>query len=1368
MLQALHNQLALPAGAAFTAALNLSLPPAPTLEQARARAAQGHEAWPAKRGRLLGNVVLARDDCVRVYEVREPGPDAHTHAHGLGPELREGESFDGEPVQARFHMLCSHQLFGVVTGLAKVRTIASAEDSRDRLLVSFKDAKIALLEWSDIERDLITVSIHTYERASQLAHGLPHSFYPALAVDPADRCAALLLPQDAIAILPFLQDTAELELFEGPQANASRSLPYAPSFVLPFSQSDPKIRGVRDIVFLPGFQKPTLAVLYAAQQTWTGRLAEAKDTCSFAMITLDMNLSTHPVISERHGLPYDAFRIIACPQRLGGCMIMTPSAILHIDQASKVVGTAVSGWHALSSALELPHAKVRKFSDATDAEHEDKPQTNGTGAAGHKEGEDTAMTGAELLAPLELELQGSELFFTDDTSGWVLMKSSRAFRFRFQLDGRSISALSIPSAPEHSATLPSSLSVLDAGRAKFLLTGSMAGDTVLQRIDSIMTTVVEGEETEVNGSAAKKVEDDMELDVDLYGEEAAQADDSKAKKQQITRLTDCDRLQFLGSISDMCERAIKGSTVSSFVATVGAEAAGGLASIEPQVIPRKRRRLNVEASDGIWDVTAANADPAAGRRIVTTSGGTSQLLTMDESTEVTPIRAWDEPTLQACPLQGSNFFARLSPDAFEVLTAAGEKVASFASVEDESFLECHIQHKHVVIRTNAGLRLVQLQLGKKQVLKPLNTFAGVADRYYHAAFIDDSAQPADLVTLTEESHIEVYDLATGTLRWRSRTLLTAASRLDAHIADAPHPDVALELVSAAFFSLQHMLHCAVLYKNGLFVVYEACRWQPTSTAAAAAAASGADDSNSTTASAGICFVKRLAEFFGPTKRLRATPFHSLGDFDGVFLCGTPPRWILRSPQSGVRLFVHDRESTHGFAKIGAPGTSVIAESHGAETWLAEIGPYSQDLTVLHERHQIGRTYSKVRWHPRIRAVVAASSMDGNFVLFEPEEGTAIGTPETDPIPAKIPYGSVELFVRDLQAPVHGYELEPNEMVTAMEIVSLDTMSHLALRKEFVAVGTTWFHGEDRPTRGATYIFDIVEVVSDGHDEGRNYRLRLLGRDDFTKGPVTAITDLNGYIVTAVGQKLFVRAFEQDQWLVAVAFLDMFFYTTSLRKLKNFLIATDAQKSVSFIMFQEEPYRLFSLGRDYRNLHLTGGDFLVSEKELVLTTTDLDGVVRLVDYNPAITTSHGGQRLLLRTEFQTAAEAACTVRLPRYSSDEEAYDASEIILGKMNGSIETLIPVQEQVFKRLQVLQGQLVRNVQHMAGLNPRAYRAVHNDFSTRPLAKGILDGTLLDVFVTLSWPRMVELASGLPGCIGGPQQVLDELYLLRSAWLLS
>lgn len=46
-----------------------------------------------------------------------------------------------------------------------------------------------------------------------------------------------------------------------------------------------------------------------------------------------------------------------------------------------------------------------------------------------------------------------------------------------------------------------------------------------------------------------------------------------------------------------------------------------------------------------------------------------------------------------------------------------------------------------------------------------------------------------------------------------------------------------------------------------------------------------------------------------------------------------------------------------------------------------------------------------------------------------------------------------------------------------------------------------------------------------------------------------------------------RAFDSDERLVGVAFMDVGVYVTSLRTLKNLLLIGDAVKSVMFVAFQ---------------------------------------------------------------------------------------------------------------------------------------------------------------------------------------------------------
>ncbi|OBZ78000.1 hypothetical protein A0H81_02689 [Grifola frondosa] len=71
-----------------------------------------------------------------------------------------------------------HRIVYMGSSLA-LRAFASSHQSKinSTTLVSFKDAKVALLEWSDVVHDLMTVSIHTYERAPQLM-ALDSSLFP--------------------------------------------------------------------------------------------------------------------------------------------------------------------------------------------------------------------------------------------------------------------------------------------------------------------------------------------------------------------------------------------------------------------------------------------------------------------------------------------------------------------------------------------------------------------------------------------------------------------------------------------------------------------------------------------------------------------------------------------------------------------------------------------------------------------------------------------------------------------------------------------------------------------------------------------------------------------------------------------------------------------------------------------------------------------------------------------------------------------------------------------------------------------------------------------------------------------------------------
>lgn len=119
-------------------------------------------------------------------------------------------------------------------------------------------------------------------------------------------------------------------------------------------------------------------------------------------------------------------------------------------------------------------------------------------------------------------------------------------------------------------------------------------------------------------------------------------------------------------------------------------------------------------------------------------------------------------------------------------------------------------------------------------------------------------------------------------------------------------------------------------------------------------------------------------------------------------------------------------------------------------------------------------------------------------------------------------------------------------------------------------------------------------------------------------------------------QVFVRAFDSDERLVGVAFMDVGVYVTSLRTLKNLLLIGDAVKSVMFVAFQvssvqitpnvfgcervffseqEDPYKLVLIAKDTKCVCVTNADFFFTDGELSIVTGDEDGIIRIYEYNP---------------------------------------------------------------------------------------------------------------------------------------------------------
>lgn len=320
------------------------------------------------------------------------------------------------------------------------------------------------------------------------------------------------------------------------------------------------------------------------------RLDYHKDTVQLFLITLDV-LSTPPsstIISTTASLPLDALYLTPCPRDLGGVLVTTPNAILHIDQAGKRTGLALNGW--ANSLTEL--SKMEQAQDGPFA------------------------------------LEGSKLLFVLPEVAILFLQNGRARAVRVQRDGRTISrlillpdTLGIHASASDLELVRSHLSPRAADgstQACYVFLANVAGDSELLRID--FRTVVDPalaaaaaieENSQQAGDNSNEDDDDigmtdiafdkadLTVSADIYGSADAKAEalsaDRDARIAAFTRLVlsvrRCRHLPAYGPIRSATLGSIESDAPQELVACTGDARAGGLTILHVRARPFDAKRF---------------------------------------------------------------------------------------------------------------------------------------------------------------------------------------------------------------------------------------------------------------------------------------------------------------------------------------------------------------------------------------------------------------------------------------------------------------------------------------------------------------------------------------------------------------------------------------------------------------------------------------------------------------------------------------------------------------------------------------------------------------------------------------------------------
>ncbi|GJJ10703.1 hypothetical protein Clacol_004930 [Clathrus columnatus] len=1392
-MQGLRRELLPPSGAEYATSLNLIPNTSPGGSSGK---------------KVLRNLVVARSSLLRIYEIREEPAPLPTSVENVGTGGRKGtEAVEGEVemdqqgegfvnvgfvkstaqnqniVQStvtRMYLVRSHRLHGVVIGLDRVRTLATAEDGLDRLVVSFKDAKIAILEWSDAIYDLTTLSLHTYERAPQLLTLNAASHRAQLRLDPDSRCAVLSLPRDSLAVLPFYQSLVDLDVGEQDQVLGRSELHTTTTFIIDLPEIDEKIHNIIDFVFLPGFNNPTIAVLCEYQQTWTGRLKEFRDTTSLFVITLDLNTRMYPIIFQVHNLPYDCLAVYSCPASYGGVLIVAANSILHVEHTGKVAAVPVNGW-----AVRITDVK---------------------------------MIEDENTLTRDITLEGSKLLFIDDHNIFLFTIQGLVYPIEITVEGRTVTNILIsPSVAQ--LTIPSI--VVDIG-SDHIFVGSIAGPSSLLKTLRISEELKDGVGSKVIASA-ETADADMDVDDDIYGEKVIASNDALngttngIDTRTVLRLTLRDSLREYGPINAMAFGLARNGEryVPELVACTGSEYLGGFTLFQRDLPTKLKRKVHaIGGSRGVWSLSVRPGSKSAGLHaarsalhdddsiIVSTdatpSPGLSRMASRSPKSDLVIFGRATVTTIGAASFFQRTAILQVTTNALRVLETDGTERQVIKDMDGNmtrpKIRACGISDPFILILREddtLGLFVGEAERGKIR-RKDMSAMGEKSSRYLAASFCTDQANllklgynPTSVQSKNKgKGQTTTLEAATDANRGTQWLVLcrpqgimeiwslpklglvfstTFIAPLQAVLTDTmdpagksipedpprkPEPFDIDQAVIAPIGESDPSLHLVIYLRCAQLAIYKIhatsvpiefpSHRESSLLIQCTKILSKSLDSFDEAEQAASHESKRIQRRLIPFK----TQTNSLRSLDGVFFTGDRPHWIIGTNRGGIVLFPSGHPVVHAFTTCsiwGSKNDFLLYTDEGPclIEWIPNV---CLDSPIPFRSVPRGRPYTSIKYDASTGLIVAAASIKSKFVLFD-DDGNPIWMPDvfvkemnlTEP---KMETSTLELISPEDWITLDGFEFPSNEFVNAVEIVELETLSTSTDLKEFIAVATTVFRGEDLAVKGAAYIFEIIEVVPDPSSK-RCYRLRLLCRDD-AKGAVTAICGINGYLVSSLGQKVFVRAFELDERLVGVAFLDVGVYVTSIKTMKNILIIGDAMKGVWFVAFQEDPFKLTVLGKYGQQNCITQVDFFFRDEELSIIAGDEDGIVRLLEYDPLNVESQGGSKLILRTEFHGQSEyRASLTTISRSKSDQPL---SRLLMASIDGSLHVLLPVEEAVYKRLQLLQGQLTRNVQHIAGLNPRAFRLVRNEYTSRPLNRGILDDGLLDIFDDLPVSKQVEM----------------------------
>ncbi|KAE8320845.1 CPSF A subunit region-domain-containing protein [Aspergillus sergii] len=1238
------------------------------------------------------NLVVARTSRLQIFSLLDVGPrPGGIEEQGVPKLVLERE----------------YALPGTVTDLCRVKLL-NTKSGGEAILLAFRNAKLALIEWDPGRYGICTISIHYYERDdSTSSPWVPDlgSCGSILSVDPSSRCAVFNFGIRNLAILPFHQpgddlvmdDYGELDderlgshgLENGTDCDMTKEstahgTPYSSSFVLPLAALDPSILHPISLAFLYEYREPTFGILYSQVATSNALLHERKDVVFYTVFTLDLEQRASTTLLSVSRLPSDLFKVVALPPPVGGALLIGSNELVHVDQAGKTNAVGVNEFSRQVSSFSM--------TDQSD---------------------------------LALRLEGCIVERLSETNGDLLLVPTTGdiVLVKFRLDGRSVSGISVHPIPPHAGgdivKSAASSSAFLGDKRVFL--GSEDADSILlgwsvpssgakkPRPQARHTEEDSGEFSDEDQSEDDVYEDDLYATVPEVVVDGRRPS-AESFGSSLYNFREYDRLLNIGPLKDIAfgrsltslggEENAGNDSGLELVASQGWDRSGGLAVMKRGLELQVLNSMRTDSASCVWTASVAHREEAVSKtttqvekrechQYVVVSKATSADREQSEvfrveGQELRPFRAPEfnpneDVTIDIGTLIGKNRVVQILRS--EVRSYDGDLgLAQIYPVWDEDTSEERMAISSslvdpyvAILRDDSTLLLLQADdsgdLDEVELNEQMANSKWTSCCLYFdktgifssiSATSDELAQNSmTLFIMTQDCRLFIYRLPDQKLL----AIIEGVDCLPPVLSSEPPKrsttrEVLTEIVVADLGdSWSSFPYLIIRSRHDDLAVYRPFISITKSVGEPHANLNFLKETN--------LVLPRIAsgvEDQSSTEEvIKSVPLRivsNISGFSAIFRPGVSPGFIVRTSTSSPHFLCLKGGYAQSLSKFQTSECGegfILLDSKGVIHVCRMPLGVQLDYPWTIQQIPIGEQVDHLAYSSSSGMYVLGTSHRAEFKLPEDDELHPEWRNEMTSFFPEVQRSSLKVVSPKTWTVIDSYLLSPAEHVMAVKNMSLEISENTHERKDMIVVGTAFARGEDIASRGCVYVFEVIKVVPDPKRPEMDRKLRLVGKEP-VKGAVTALSEIGGqgFLIVAQGQKCIVRGLKEDGSLLPVAFMDVQCHVSVVKELKGtgMCIIADAVKGLWFAGYSEEPYKMSLFAKDLDYLEVLAADFLPDGNKLFILIADSDCNLHVLQYDPEDPKSSNGDRLLSRSRFHTGNFISTLTLLPRTSVSSE--------------------------------------------------------------------------------------------------------------------